>query len=345
MHTYPRIAADKENDIGKNYSLNDLYRELVKDIYENGTLLKKRNGTVLKEIIPATIEISNPKNAILTQNYRGYNPAFMIAECIWNLCGDTEEWLADYNEKYRKYFNNGHLIAGYGNRILNGEINQLHQVVKLLKEDPDSSRATISIFDPEEDYKETNFVPCISFLKFRILEKSETKKPCLNMWSFMRAQDIWKGFPYDIFLLLSIFQYVANAIGIEMGSYFHVCDTIRLYKEDFDDIELFLNKEEDELQEGKIEMQEYDVVFRGNDLEKYRDLIKNNVYDEKMLEEIPVYWRNAILTCWVYKNVKSGDFISAKSLYDKISNEFALQIINWSRRYNKMFYDYIRSYI
>ena len=323
--------------------MNQLYTELVEDIYENGTILTKKDGTTLKEIIPATIEISNPKHAILTQPFRMYNPAFMVAECLWNLCGDKTEWLADYNWKYRKYFKEGILEAGYGNRIINGSINQLEQVVNLLKDKPDTSRATISIFNAEEDYKETNFVPCISFLKFRILEDSEGKKQRLYMWSFMRAQDIWKGFPYDIFLLLSIFQYVAETLGMEMGSYFHVCDTIRLYSEDMTDIEYFMKNAKTNVMPGVIELKNNNNCTRFSDFQKYRDLIMNDVYDLGSIASIPEYWKNAILTCWTYKNIKVLKYEDAYILLKMITNEFAQQTINWSRRYNRSFYEFYES--
>lgn len=332
MHTY--------GDNGTN--INTLYEKLVQDIYENGSRLEKNNGTKLREIIPASIEIPNPKQGILLKKFRSYNPAFMIAECLWNLTGDTREWLADYNEKYRKYFKNHMLLAGYGNRIINGARNQIEEVSKLLKEKPDSSRATISIFDPLEDYKETNFVPCISFLKFRILTDNKTKQSKLYMWSFMRAQDIWKGFPYDIYLLLSIFQYMSSLIDVPMGSYFHICDTIRLYDEDKKDIELFLenlknNYEEDIEYPSSIEMHEEQKVD-FSDLQKYRDLIMYDNFDEKLLIDIPEFWRNSILTCWVYKQIKMKEYNKAYYLLNKITNEFKIQLIIWSRKYNKNFY-------
>lgn len=335
MNTYP-----------KNYpssisNLNELYVQLVEDIYNNGTRFEKKNGTVLREIIPATIEISNPKKVILTQPYRRYNPAFMIAECLWNLSGDTDEWLADYNNRYRKYFVDGHLNAGYGNRLINGSTNQLVEVINLLKQDPDTSRATLSIFNPNDDYKETNFVPCISFLKFRLLKDSNSQKNRLHMWSFMRAQDIWKGFPYDIYLLLTIFQYVANMLDVEMGSYYHICDTIRLYEEDMNDIKVFLDRDKSSDLPGEIILSDGFNITSNCDILKYRDLIKHNVFDIHLIDEIPEFWRNAILTCWVYKQIKLNNFNEAFEFFNEITNEFSDLILNWSEKFNRKFYDYI----
>lgn len=321
--------------IFENDNINLLYKDLIKNVYENGNSLEKKNGTVLKEIVPAVIHITDPLNSIITHEGRPYNVAFMVAETLWNLCGEVDDWLCKYNKLYEKYFTNGKLYAGYGNRILNGTTNQLQQVINWLKKDCDTSRATISIFNQNEDSIEGIFVPCINFIKFRIIDNK------LNMFTFMRAQDLWRGFPYDLHLLISIFIYTSILLNVEIGDYYHICDSIRLYDDDSKDIEDFLKIKNCGNKPDKM-----DFGLDSNNVEEkinyYCNIIsgKELCSIEKIMQE-PRYWKNSILSCLVYNGIKSHNYNFSYYLLNRIDNYFKKQIFIWSKRYFLDFYNYL----
>lgn len=322
-------------DIGKKFEckdINEIYTYLLKYVNENGNEIQKDEKTKIKEIYNATIRIKNPNTSILSIKGRGYNPAFMVAEAIWNLCGDTSDWLIKYNARYKEYFSDRKLEAGYGNRLFNYDgVNQIEKVVKLLKQIPNTQQANAVIYNPKYDLSNPKFVPCITMLKFRIREGK------LFMTTYMRAQDLWKGLPYDIFLLISILNLVAKLLNIEVGEYIHYCDTLRIYEENYSEVKKFLMK-------NYTMQNNRDICFKKNeniidDIKKYKNLVKiapNNIIDE--IENEPSFWKNAIKTCYVYILIKNEKYKEARDILNSIDNVFKELILDWALKYDKFKY-------
>src|SRR4028118_691505 len=103
-------------------NLNSLYVELINSLSQKGKEIVKE-GRKIKELYPCVIKITNPREGILVVKGRPYSPAFAIAEAVWNLTADSDDWLCNYNSIYKQYFTNRKLNAGYGNRIFNWDKN------------------------------------------------------------------------------------------------------------------------------------------------------------------------------------------------------------------------------
>jgi len=307
-------------------NLNSLYIDLVDSLVREGKQIVKE-GRKIKELYPCVIKITDPKEGILVVEGRPYSPAFAIAETVWNLAGDSDAWLCKYNPIYEKYFTDGKLKAGYGNRILNWNenINQFELVAQRLENEPQTLHASITIFNPAYDLKNPKFVPCITRLKFTIRENK------LFMTSFMRAQDIWLGFPYDINLLLTIFQLMSNRLNIEMGEYYHYCDFLRLYEADYE-------------QASKIE-KSYTECDRHIDLEGSCDFQKFHFYKSilkelpsnslELISKEPEYWKNGIKCCIAYNYLHKGMFRESREIIETVSNCFKPQFESWAEFYHK----------
>lgn len=311
--------------------VNDAFIKVINKIKQEGKEIYKAQ-TGIKEIYPVTIKINNPTRGILYIKNRPYNPAFMVAETIWNLTGQTSSWLLDYNQKYDAYFTDGKLLAGYGNRIFNWKDNldQIKKLVNLLQRNPFSQHGTIVIADPSFDLDNPKFVPCITFIKFKIRNYQ------LHMSTFMRAQDMWLGFPYDAHLLLSIFQLVAVLLEVEMGCYYHICDVARLYERDYQGSE--------EIGFFKTEMSR-DICMElkpenaFESLHLYKDLVANKSANAlKSVSRIPEYWLDSVKTCQAYRLIKNGDFLAAIDVINSINNAFKDQFLIWSETYYPSFH-------
>jgi len=311
--------------------VNEAFINVIQRIKSDGSEISKQQ-TKIKEIYPVAIRIKNPETGILYVKNRSYNPAFMIAETLWNLTAQTEHWLVNYNQKYNTYFTNGKLLAGYGNRIFNwkDEVNQITKLVDLLRKNPLSQHGTIIVTDPSSDLDNPIFVPCITLIKFRIRENR------LHMSTFMRAQDMWLGFPYDAHLLLSLFQLVSSLLEIRMGDYYHYCDVARLYERNYIESEEIARF--DTTLSRNISM-ELDANSAFESLERYKYLIVNLPENlMRLADKVPEYWANSIKTCYAYNLIKRGNFELAIDAINSISNVFKDQFFNWSRKYDPTFY-------
>lgn len=282
-----------------------------------------RQPFLVKELFPVVITF-DPHFLLVDAGVRAYNPAFMVAETVWNLVGDTDEWLAEYNGSYHTYFENGSLKAGYGNRLyFDFGINQIESIIANLKANKESLHAVCEIKKPEDVGKK--FCPCIIGFAFLIRDDK------LHMISYMRSQDMMRGFPYDINLLGSIFFMVAQRFGIEVGTYTHQCNSVQIFSRDY--------KEAEKINWGNYDnwKRSYSYAipqFNFESILEYRNAIRDVPIDylEELKNNKDVYWRDAIKTCYAYRLLKSDtatSFAIANSMEGYLKEQYFL----WGRNY------------
>ena len=238
-------------------SLEQAYPNIINALLTEGKVVSPR-GMVTKEISPACITITNPRKRVIPSAVRKLNYGFMCAELIWMLEGsDDVNFIGHYNSIWKSFTDDGQTLNGaYGKRIFNWDsgmrtitrekvidssgnkelvstnehviINQFQKAYEQLKNDKFSRQATIVLFDPYKDYKETKDKPCTNLMRFMIRENK------LNMTVFMRSNDIWRGTPYDIFNFTMLQEIMACMLGIDIGKYTHVADSLHIYESDFE---------------------------------------------------------------------------------------------------------------
>ena len=103
------------------------------------------------------------------------------------------------------------------------ENNQLDKVVKMLKDNPETRQAVISIYDGKEIDTYANDTPCTYAVNFTIL----TGK--LNMAVLMRSNDLWFGFCNDQYCFSKLQELVADKLKIEVGTYYHNATNFHIY--------------------------------------------------------------------------------------------------------------------
>jgi thymidylate synthase len=81
--------------------------------------------------------------------------------------------------------------------------------------------------------------PCLQSLSFRVQNYSGAFK--LNMIVRFRSNDLYKAYPSNAIALVGIQEIVAKAIGLPVGSYTHISDSMHLYGSYFKEIEGCLN--------------------------------------------------------------------------------------------------------
>lgn len=125
---------------------------------------------------------------------RKLNYRFMAAEAYWILSGDNRvETIAPYNSKIAEFSDDGQTFFGaYGPRIMS----QLDYVVETLLRDRDSRQAGLTIW--RENPPTTKDVPCTVAI-FAAIRERTPGKPQLHLSVYMRSNDLWLGFPYDVF--------------------------------------------------------------------------------------------------------------------------------------------------
>ncbi|MGH3754927.1 MAG: thymidylate synthase [Pseudonocardiaceae bacterium] len=206
-------------------SANDLYVAACQAVLRDGMAVSPR-GMATTEIIGVHLRLTDPRRRMVDlPPARVINPAFAVAEALWILSGSDDPWIFQYNRALTRYTDDGRLQGAYGPRMRrwHGRVDQLDQVRRLLAHDPDSRQGVIGLFDPERDRRGHRDVPCTLGYRFFL------RTGRLQMHTTMRSQDLWLGFPYDIFTATLLQELLAGWLHVEVGDYHHHVDSLHLY--------------------------------------------------------------------------------------------------------------------
>jgi thymidylate synthase len=173
--------------------------------------------------------IENPLDNTIENKERKWNPVYAEAEWQWYLSGDRN--IAKLAELYGKVpeiwkrmaFPNGNVNSNYGWQWRRN--NQIDYVVNLLRNEPETRQATISIYDGKEHDTFAFDTPCTYAVQFTILHGK------LDMCVTMRSNDLWYGFCNDQYCFSKMQEMVSNELNIEPGIYYHFAHNMHLYND------------------------------------------------------------------------------------------------------------------
>jgi thymidylate synthase len=156
--------------------------------------------------------------------------------------------LASSNElKFIKYYINiygrfaeadGTIHGAYGPRFfgMRGGINQIDNVIRLLRRKPSSRQAVVQLFNAEDLLKEYNDVPCTCTMQFFV------RKGSLQAVVHMRSNDAFLGLPHDVFAFTFIQELIACSLGLKLGTYKHMVGSLHVYDTDKKKVGKFLKE-------------------------------------------------------------------------------------------------------
>ena len=184
-----------------------------------------------KTLFNVGFEILNPtENAIHDSRVkRNWSQEYAEAEWQWYLSGDRN--IAKLGELYGKVpaiwkrmaDDDGNVNSNYGWQWKRN--NQLELVIQMLKDNPETRQAAISIYDAKEWDKYTFDTPCTYAVQFTILNDK------LNMSVVMRSNDLWYGFCNYQYQFSNLQLYVAYQLGLPVGTYYHFAHNLHLYND------------------------------------------------------------------------------------------------------------------
>jgi len=187
------------------------------------------------DIGPACFEITSSEAGFPFVKGRGLNPFFALAEIAWFYLGSNKlSPLQHFIKEYDKYSDDGETLYGaYGYRVnYKFGFNQIDNVINELKCNPESRRAVINLYSPEDLKRlDSKDIPCNISILFKIRNNR------LDITILNRSNDVFKGIPYNFFLF-RFFQYiVAKKLNKEMGVHRHITDSLHLYLSDVEKAE------------------------------------------------------------------------------------------------------------
>ncbi|WP_215228469.1 thymidylate synthase [Erythrobacter sp. 3-20A1M] len=213
-------------------SVNEIQVKLFRELLANSCTVSPR-GLPTQELMFVGIELTNPRRRMTTLSARRWSPKLAIGELCWNLRGERSvDQLAFYAPRWLEFADSDRVIRGscYGNKIFkrkNGNPSQWDNISDILRSDPDSRRAVLSFHGDDFSSRaiHSGDVACITSMQFFI------RNGRLDAIVSMRSNDVYWGLPYDIFIMTSLQEMMAETLEIELGSYFHQCGSLHFYSD------------------------------------------------------------------------------------------------------------------
>lgn len=186
-----------------------------------------RDGAVCGEILNAVTVLNDPTQNILKSDVRKLPMRYAVGELLWYLSGSNRlKDIKMYSKAWENLSDDGETVnSAYGYRIFEKfGFDQWEYIKDKLRQDPNSRQAVIHIKDP--DYHPTKDLPCTVCLQYFIRDGK------LHATTYMRSNDIWLGFPYDVFSFTCMQIILAFELGVEVGEYTHIAGSLHLYSRD-----------------------------------------------------------------------------------------------------------------
>ncbi|ABD68804.1 thymidylate synthase [Rhodoferax ferrireducens T118] len=191
----------------------------------------------MRELLHCALCIKDPRQRWVLSRRPAINPAFAIAEVIWILLGsDASNFLNFWNPVLPKYAGSGGTYHGaYGARLrTHFGLDQIERVYQILSANPESRQAVLQIWDSREDLPLSDGasrdldIPCnlVGMLKVRAQK--------LEWLQIMRSNDVFLGTPHNLVQFTSLQEIIAGWLGIGIGSFSLVTDSLHLYEHDYD---------------------------------------------------------------------------------------------------------------
>lgn len=147
---------------------------------------------------------------------------------------------------WEQFLVNGKFDYTYNERI----IHVIKPLIRLLKDDNDTRKAVLPIFNGDMDVLDTDWydgsrrIPCSMYYDFLIRQNGKGEK-VLHICYHQRSSDFVTHFGNDVYLAWRLMEYVAKEVGVKPGYLYHTIDSLHTYQKDWDKLASSLRVFED----------------------------------------------------------------------------------------------------
>jgi len=257
-----------------------------------------------------TITITHPCDRVALLPNRRANIFATVAETLWVLAGRNDlEFIGYYLQRIADFSDDGLMLHGaYGPRLRNWRgVNQLTEVIHILKNDPDSRRAVMILFDPARDFDMwRKDIPCNNWMQFSLRDGK------LYMRVVSRSMDVIWGSTINVFEWTAIQELMSRELGVALGTYTHFIGSLHLY-------ENFMQRAHDILAHP-LNMVQYETIPWDIPLENLDEQLGQFMAQESAMRTLhppaPTVFSSYLLQvatqmCWAYALHKHQEYQQA----------------------------------
>ena len=249
------------------------YLTLLRHIRENGVMKQDRTGTGTQSVFGYQMRF-NLSDGFPLLTTKKVHLKSIIYELLWFIAGDTNvKYLQDHGVTIWDEWAgpDGELGPVYGHQWRSWpapdgrSIDQLSQVVEMIRKSPDSRRLLVSAWNPGEVDKMA-LPPCHCLFQFYVAEGK------LSCQLYQRSADVFLGVPFNIASYALLTLMIAQVCGLRPGEFIHTTGDTHLYRNHFEQVALQLSREPRRLPVMKLNPEVkslFDFTYEDFTLEGY----------------------------------------------------------------------------
>jgi len=206
------------------------YLDLMRLILETGTFREDRTGTGTWSIFGAQLRFPLEDGFPLVTTKKVHLKS-IIHELLWFLRGETN--VRSLQEQGVKIWNEWASDTGDLGRVYGAQwrswktpsgahIDQIAEVVRSIRENPDSRRHLVLAWNPGE-LDQMALPPCHAMFQFYVADGK------LSCQLYQRSADIFLGVPFNIASYALLLQMMAQVCDLGVGDFVHTFGDVHLY--------------------------------------------------------------------------------------------------------------------
>ncbi|QDB78662.1 thymidylate synthase [Georgenia wutianyii] len=220
------------------------YEDLLRHVLEHGTPKADRTGTGTRSVFGHQMRFDLTAGFPLVTTKRVFLRG-VVEELLWFLRGERnarplqdkgvhiwDEWAAEdgdlgpvYGYQWRSWPTPG-----------GGHVDQLAEVLRTLRENPDSRRMIVSAWNVA-DLDAMALAPCHAFFQFYVADGR------LSLQVYQRSADLFLGVPFNIASYALLTHMVAQQVGLEVGDLVWTGGDCHIYDNHVDQVREQLSRE------------------------------------------------------------------------------------------------------
>lgn len=195
----------------------------------------------MREYLHCSLHLRDPLQRWVLSRQPAINPAFAIAELIWILQGRNDAAFPNYwNPALPKFSGHGETYHGaYGHRLRgNLGVDQIETAYRVLAANPNSRQVVLQIWDGQKDMPLLNGEARSPDIPCNIVAMPKVRAGRLEWLQVMRSNDLFLGTPHNFIQFTSLQEIMAGWLGIEVGSFVLISDSLHIYEHDIDKLKV-----------------------------------------------------------------------------------------------------------
>lgn len=218
-------------------AINTAYEDLLREIYTSGAQKSDRTGTGTVSVFGRQLRFDLSQGFPLITTKRVHLKS-VVGELIWFLNGSSNiKWLQENRIRIWNEWadENGDLGPVYGVQWRSWptpdgrHIDQLTQILDLVRNNPDSRRMLVSAWNVAELDKMA-LMPCHAFFQLYVVDGK------LSLQIYQRSADMFLGVPFNIASYALLTHMIAQQCNLEVGDLVWTGGDCHIYSNHFEQV-------------------------------------------------------------------------------------------------------------